>query len=192
MNHGIHSTYIKGDSQSSYSYAVDGDMEPPSCCYHHTCGTGIGKSTEIIDHYQVQNDTIMQWLRLSSHMKWFPLPFQTYKKLLTTFIYAVDGDMEPPSCCYHHTCGTQFGKSYQVTNETIMQWLRLSSHHGMVPTSTQSIQKGVDILHMLWMGVCSPPSCFYLHTCGTRFGMSAEIIDDFRETNDFIMHCLRL
>jgi len=50
------------------SYAADRDMEPPPCCYHHTCGIGFGKSAEIMDHSSVSNDTIMQWLRLSSHI----------------------------------------------------------------------------------------------------------------------------
>jgi hypothetical protein len=45
------------------------DMEPPPCCYHHTCGIAFGKSAEIMDHCWVPNDTIMQWLRLSSHME---------------------------------------------------------------------------------------------------------------------------
>ena len=36
----INSKHIQGDCQTLY--AVDGDMEPPSCCYHHTCGTGFG------------------------------------------------------------------------------------------------------------------------------------------------------
>jgi len=44
-------------------------MEPSSCCCHHMCGIGLGMSAEIMDHCWVPNDTIMQWLRLSSHME---------------------------------------------------------------------------------------------------------------------------
>jgi hypothetical protein len=39
-----------------------------------------------MDHCWVPNDTIMQWLRLSSHMEWFPHPLQTYKRSLLTNI----------------------------------------------------------------------------------------------------------
>jgi len=81
----ISSKHIKSDWQ--HSYAVDGDMEPPLCCYHHTCGTWFGKSAEIMDHFWVPNDTIMHWLMLLTHM------VESGRQTL----YAVDGEMEPPS-----------------------------------------------------------------------------------------------
>ncbi len=40
----IHSKHIKDDWQAFM--AVDGDVEPPSCSYQHTCGTGLRKSAE--------------------------------------------------------------------------------------------------------------------------------------------------
>ena len=40
----IHSEHINCNWQ--ILYAVDGDMEPPPCCYYHTCGTGFGKLAE--------------------------------------------------------------------------------------------------------------------------------------------------
>jgi len=60
-----------------YMSIVNGVMEPQSCCYHHTCGTGFRKSADIMDHCWVSNDTIMQC---------FPHPFQTYVMWLTNII----------------------------------------------------------------------------------------------------------
>jgi hypothetical protein len=64
--------------------------------------------------------------------------------------HVVDGVVEPPSCCYHHTCGTEFGKSSQikdhcwVPNEMIILWLSISNTHGMVPTSLSNILDVID------------------------------------------------
>jgi len=80
----IHSKHKQGIWQILND--VDGDMEPPPCCYQHNCGTGFGKSAEIMDHCWVSKDTIMQWLRLSSHMEWFPHPLQTQTRYLVNII----------------------------------------------------------------------------------------------------------
>ncbi len=116
-------------------YAVDGDMVPPSCYYHQTCGTWFWKAAEI-SHGSLLG---AKWYHhavvegLIPHEMVPTLVIQTYRKWLKTS-YVVDGNMEPPSCCYHCTCVTQFGKSAEfinhcwvwVQNDTIMQWLRLS------------------------------------------------------------------
>jgi hypothetical protein len=116
-------------------FVVDGDMEPPPCCYHHTCGTGFRKSpAEIMDHCWVSNDTIMQWLRLSSHMEWFPHPFQTCKRWLTNIVYSWWGYGAPTMLLLPHLWDQIWKVGWKsmdhcwVPNNTIMQWLRLSSH----------------------------------------------------------------
>ena len=52
--------------------------------HHAVTTTLVGQDLEsqlkIIDHCWVPNDTIMQWLRLSSHMEWVLHPLQTYKR----------------------------------------------------------------------------------------------------------------
>jgi hypothetical protein len=105
--------------------------------------------------------------------------------------YAVDGEMEPPSCCYHHTCNTRFGKSDEIIE--LPSCSGCDSHPTWDGSHIHSKHVKGD-WHPSYAvdGDMELPSCFYHHTCGTRFGTSAEIIDDFWETNDIIMHCLRL
>ncbi len=74
---------------------------------------------------------------------------------------AMDEDMEHPSCCYYHTCGTDLES--QLKSLITDRWQMIPScigkaviPHGMVPTSSLNIEEIIDILHMLWMGIWSP------------------------------------
>ena len=80
----IPSIHIQGVWQ--LSYAVDGDMDPSSSHSHHTCRPRFGKSAEILGHCLELNEAFVQWLRLQTHMEWFPHPLHTYTRRLTSFI----------------------------------------------------------------------------------------------------------
>jgi len=59
-----------------------------SCHYHQVCWSrGVKSSAEILHHWWASKDAIMQWqwVRLLSNIEWFPHPFSTYEKCLTTF-----------------------------------------------------------------------------------------------------------
>ena len=65
----IHSKQTKkGDWLTSY--VMDGDMEPPSHCYHHTCGTQCENSAEIIDHCWVPSQITPSCSGWGSHPTW--------------------------------------------------------------------------------------------------------------------------
>jgi hypothetical protein len=157
----INSKHIQGDCQTLYD--VDGDMEPPSCCYHHTCGTRFGKSGEIMDLCWVSNDTIMQWLRLSSHMEWFPHPLQRHKRWLPNIICCGWGYgafiiimLLPP-----HLWDQIWKVRWNYGSLLGVKWyhhavVEALIPHGMIPTSTQNIYKVIDKHFMLWMGIWSP------------------------------------
>ena len=95
------------------------------------CQPRCWKSLEILHHYWVTKDDIVKWLSLLPNMEWIPHPLPTYERYLTTFIYSVDGHMEPSSCDYHYMCSPRCGKSNEIlhhsraTKDTIVQWLRL-------------------------------------------------------------------
>jgi hypothetical protein len=94
----------------------------------------IWKSGEIMDLCWVSNDTIMQWLRLSSRMEWFPHPLETYTRWLTSIICCGWGYGAPTMLLPPHLrdriwkVGWKIMDHCWVSNDTIMQWLRLSSH----------------------------------------------------------------
>ena len=162
-----YSKHMKGNWQ--ILYAVDGDMGPPTCCYHHTCGTKFGKA-------ELKSSITAGGQMILSCIGWAVL----------------DGVMELPSCCYHHTCGGRFQKAAEiidhcwVTNDTIMHWLRLLTH---IEWDSHIHSKHIKQRTLYAVnGVMEPPSCCYHHTCGTRFGKSVEIMDHCWVPNDTIMH----
>jgi hypothetical protein len=46
--------------------------------YKHTCWPRFGESDKIERHSSDKNDIMVEWLRLQTHMKWFPHPLHTY------------------------------------------------------------------------------------------------------------------
>ncbi len=80
----IHLKHIQGDWQ--HSYAVDDQMDPSPCCYQRTCWPRFGDMTKILGWSYFLNHTNLKWLRLKTHMKWFPHPPQANTRCLTTFI----------------------------------------------------------------------------------------------------------
>jgi hypothetical protein len=58
----IPSEHMKCDWQPSY--AVDGDMDPSSCCYQHICWPSFNNKAKSIGHCWTPNETVVQWLRL--------------------------------------------------------------------------------------------------------------------------------
>jgi len=68
------------------SYAVDGDMGQSSCWYHRSCCSRFWKSAHILGHCLKLNEATVHWLRLQTHMEWFPPPLQWYERCLTTFM----------------------------------------------------------------------------------------------------------
>ena len=85
-------------------------MEPPSCCYHHTGGTGF--CSQLKSWITAGCQMIPSCSGWGSHPTWNDSHIHSkhIKGRYWQILYAVDGDMEPPPCCYHHTCGTGFGK----------------------------------------------------------------------------------
>ena len=65
---------------------MDGDMDPSSCRYHHTCELRFGESATILGHHWAQKEVIVHWLRLQTLVEWFPHPLHTYAMCMTTFI----------------------------------------------------------------------------------------------------------
>jgi hypothetical protein len=167
----IHSKHIQGDWQALY--AVDGDMEPPPCCYHHTCGTGFEKSAE------------KSWITAGCQMipscsGWDSHPTWNNSHIHFEYVYAVDGDMEPPSCCYHHTCGTRFESQLKSWITAGCQMIPSCSGWGSHPTWNDSHIHSKHIKGRYWQilyavdGDMEPPPCCYHHTCGTGFGKLAK------------------
>ena len=146
----IHSRHIKGDWQPSYAF--DRDMDPSSCRYHHTCWSWLGRSAGIFGHCLAWNDTAV-------HSGWVSKPTWNGSYFPSRHIkedwkssYAFDGNMDPSSCRYHHTCWTWlersdgvFGHCWARNDTAIYCGWGSQSTWGMVPTSTQSIKKLIDI-----------------------------------------------
>jgi hypothetical protein len=105
----IHSRHIKGDWQPSYAF--DRDMDPSSCRYHHTCWSWLGRSAGIFGHCLAWNDTAV-------HSGWVSKPTWNGSYFPSRHIkedwkssYAFDGNMDPSSCRYHHTCWSWLERS---------------------------------------------------------------------------------
>ena len=58
----IPSEHMRSDWQPSY--AVDGDMDPSSCCYQHICWPRFNKKAKSMGHCEIQHETVVKWLRL--------------------------------------------------------------------------------------------------------------------------------
>ena len=154
----IHSRHIKGDWQPSYAF--DRDMDPSSCRYHHTCWSWLGRSAGIFGHCLARNDTAV-------HSGWVSKPTWNGSYFPSRHIkedwkssYAFDGNMDPSSCRYHHTCWSWlersdgvFGHCWARNDTAIYCGWGSQSTWGMVPTSTQSIKNwSISISSIQWMG----------------------------------------
>ena len=136
----IYSKHVKGDWWTLY--AVDGnmDMEPPPCCYHHTCWTGFGKSAESwITPACQMIPSCSGW---GSHHTWNAFHIHSKHKLGDwQILYAVNRNMEPSPCWYCPTRGTGFGKwlknhgSLLGTKSYHHAVVEALTPHGMIPTS---------------------------------------------------------
>jgi hypothetical protein len=86
-----------------HSYDVDGQMDPQSCHFNYNVGEEFRELAEFLDHSEVAHDVKVGWLRPQTHMEWFPhLPYVHI--MILDHSYAVDGQMDPPSCHFNYTC----------------------------------------------------------------------------------------
>ena len=171
----IHSKHIKGVWQPSY--ALDGDMDLPSCHYHHTCQSRFGKSTIIQGHC---------WMKPLC-IGWGPKPMWNGSHIHSKHIqdvwqssHAVNGDMDPSSC---HSLPphlpVQIWKVSQNPGSLLgAEWslyavVQAPNPCGMTPTSPPNVYKVFDNHHMLWMGIWIHHHAIYHHTCRSRFGKAA-------------------
>ena len=152
----IPSKHIKGDWQTSY--AVDGDMDPSSCHYNHTCWSGFEKSAEIRGHCLAPNDVLEWLLRLWTHMEWFPYPLQTYKRWLTNFTCCGWGYGSIIMPLQSHLWVRIWDVSWNpgsLLGTKCYPWVVVEAlnPHEMVPTSSPNIYKVIDNVRMLWLGI---------------------------------------
>ena len=196
----IHSRHIKGDWQPSYAF--DRDMDPSSCRYHHTCWSWLGRSAGVFGHCLARNDTAV-------HSGWVSKPTWNGSYFPSRHIkedwkssYAFDGNMDPSSCRYHHTCWSWlersdgvFGHCWARNDTAIYCGWGSQSTWGMVPTSTQSIKKLIDIniLHAV-DGDMDLSSWHYLNgnSYWAWYGKSTETFGICWTPNDNVRKWLRL
>jgi len=148
----IHFKYIQGGYWQC-AYAVDGDMDPASCCYHHIFLLKFRKSAEIFSHWCKQNDTTMEVSMLLTHMEWAPHPLQIYTRCLTMFtcsrwVYGSIIMLLPP-----HLFAQILEVSWNLRSLLGTKWypcivVDALNPHKMVSTSTQNqnICKVIDNL----------------------------------------------
>ena len=138
---------MKGVSQPSY--AVDGDMDPSSGRYHYTCQPRFGDLLKIFGHCLATKEAIAHWLRLQTHMEWFPHTLQTYEKCFTTFIccgWGYGSIIWPlPLPLYLSaqiwSSGVKICGHCLATKEAIAHWLRLQTHMDRFPHLLQTYEK---------------------------------------------------
>ena len=125
------SRHIKEDWKSSYAF--DGNMDPSSCRYHHTCWSWLERSDGVFGHCWARNDTAI-YCGWGSQSTWgmVPTSTQSIKKLIDiNILHAVDGDMDLSSCRYLNSYWAWYGKSTETfgicwtPNDTVRKWLRL-------------------------------------------------------------------
>jgi hypothetical protein len=89
-------------------------------------------------------EAFVYWLRLQTHMEWFPHPPHAYARWLNTFIRNRDGGMDQSSCCYNYTCWPQFSEVclnlglLMSVKWALMHWLRLQTHMEWFPHPTHT------------------------------------------------------
>ena len=96
-------------------------------------------------HCLAPNEVLVQWLRLQTHMDWFPHPLQTYESCLTTFICCGREYGSITMLLLPHLL-VQIWEVYQnpwsllgaALNEALVQWLRLQTHMEWFPHPLQT------------------------------------------------------
>ena len=176
---GSHPTWNNSHIHFEYVYAVDGDMEPPSCCYHHTGGTGF--CSQLKSWITAGCQMIPSCSGWGSHPTWNDSHIDS-KHIQGDFqtLHAVDVDIKFWPWCYHHTCGTRFGGQLKSWITAGCQMIPSCSGWGSHPTWNDSHIHSKHIKGRYWQilyavdGDMEPPPCCYHHTCGTGFGKLAE------------------
>ena len=133
-------------------------MDPSSCHCHYICWSRFGKSAEILCHWLVLNDALVQWLMLLTNIEWCPHPLQTYESYLTTFICCGRGYGSIIMPLPLHLSVKIWEISWNPGSLIGAEWRPCAvvdgpNPHGMVLKSTPNIWKLFDNLHMLWMGI---------------------------------------
>jgi hypothetical protein len=158
----ILSKHVQSDWE--HSYAVDGQMDPPSCHYPHTyCRRRLPKGFNKISRLKLgYNDVMVHWLRPQTHMEWFPHPLQANSRCLRTFLCCgwADGFTILPLPLFMEAHIPILG-SGQISGS---KWAAKTSRcigRGPILTwngshiHSKQIQ-GFDIILMLWMGTIMP------------------------------------
>ena len=145
-------------------------------------GLDLESQLKIIDHCWLPNDTIMQLLRLSSHIEWFHHPVQTYKKWLTNIQCSGWGYAGAPIMLLPPHLWYQIWKvswkslindgCQMIYHHAVVEALSI---HWMAPTSTPNIQKVIVKHYIQWMGIWSPHCA--VTTKGTSLESQLKIID---------------
>ena len=130
---------------------------------------------------RTENNLIVQWLRLQTHIEWSPYPLEIYKVLESIHMLWVDTRI------HHHanintTMWTYFGNLH-LSWTTAPYCKHLYCHcavieapdpHGMIPTSSPNMCNVIDIIHMLYVHIDPPSSCCYHCNDWVGFGKLEE------------------
>ena len=120
---------------------MDEDMDPSSWCYHHTCQTRFEKSAEILCHWLLAVLTGRQMKLV--HYGWgFKLIWHGFHihsihiqgDWQPSYAMAMDGDMDPSSRHYHHTCQPSLGSRLKSCVTAWRQLKPLGTGWGSKPT----------------------------------------------------------
>jgi hypothetical protein len=159
------------------------DKDPPSCQFHHTV------CPDHLQTYPTSFDAVgllkIIWCSgcgsgptwNGSHIHMIHIQGVWHHSS------AMDWQMDPPSCHYHHACLPRFANLSKFvwrswgSNDIMVEWLRLQAPdpHRIVHKSTAYIYKVFDTIQMLWIDregstVMSVPPCL------PRFANSSKLL----------------
>ena len=129
--------------------------------HHHASSTMIVhlkliEMAEFTGHTWATYDVELHWLRPQTHMKLFQL-HSKHVQCVWEHSYAGDGEMDPPSCLFHHDHSSQFSWDGEIHRSHLGYiWchtavIEVLDPHGMIPTSTPNMFKVFENIHILWM-----------------------------------------
>ncbi len=153
---GPHILFIHMHGVWHHSYAVVGNIGPPSCCYHRnrTFSSVFLNLAEIVGDCLVPNQVMMQWLRHQTFMEWSRHPLHTYARCLTSFICFGCKDWTSIMLLPQILLSLVFEFGWNPVWLPCTKWshdalIQAPDSHGMVTTSSSYICKVFDIIHML-------------------------------------------
>ena len=152
--------------------------------HHNTISTMIVhlkliEMAEFMGHTWATYDVILHWLMPQTHMKLFQL-HSKHVQCVWEHSYAGDGEMDPPSCLFHHDHSSQFNWDGDSQVTPGLHMMSYCSDWGSRSTSNDSHIHSKHI-HGVWEHSYSvdeemdPPSCLFHHDCSSQINWDSRI-----------------